>query len=65
MAAHDLSHHYTRAWFDRWLKGDSAATTRLLARTVSGQPVETVLSGSFRSAAAFDGRTCADLRERC
>jgi dienelactone hydrolase len=64
-AAHDLSHHYTRAWFDRWLKGDGTATTRLLARTVDGRPVEAVLSATFRSAAAVDGRTCGDLHRGC
>ena len=64
-AAHDLSHHYTHAWFDRWLKGDGTATTRLLARTVNGRPVDAVLSATFRSAAAVDGRSCADLRRAC
>jgi dienelactone hydrolase len=64
-AAHDLSHYYTQAWFDRWLKGDSGATARLLARTVNGRPVEAVLSATFRSAAAVDGRTCGDLHRGC
>lgn len=60
-----LSHHYTRAWFDRWLRGDTGATTRLLARTINGRHAEQVLSTSFRSAAAFDGRSCGDLRSAC
>lgn len=51
--------------FDRWLRGDRTATTRLLARTVAGQPVEQVLSSRFRSAAAVDGRNCPDLRRAC
>lgn len=64
-AAHDLSHHYTRAWFHRWLKGDTAATARLLARTVEGRPLEAVLSATFASAATLDGRSCATLRQGC
>lgn len=64
-APHALSHHYTLAWFDRWLKGDAAATQRLLARTVEGRAVEAVLSTRFRSAAGFDGRSCEDLRAGC
>ena len=67
-AQHDLAHAYTRAWFDRWLKGDSSATSRLLGDAVPGLPsrrTRDVLSTRFRSAAAFDGRRCTDLREGC
>jgi hypothetical protein len=67
-AQHDVAHAYTRAWFDRWLKADSAATTRLLGSTVPGLPSRAamgVLSTRFRSAAAFDGRACPDLRAGC
>ena len=67
-AQHDLAHAYTRAWFDRWLKGDTTATARLLGRTAPGlasRAASDVLSARFRSAAAFDGRRCADLRAGC
>jgi dienelactone hydrolase len=57
--------YYTQAWFDRWLKDDSGAGARLLARSVDGVAVEQVLSTRFRSAAAFDGRNCPDLRTAC
>lgn len=62
---HAVAHHYTLAWFDRWLRGDRSASGRLLARTVAGRPVEQVLSATFRSGAAFDGRDCPDLRRAC
>ena len=67
-AQHEIAHAYTRAWFDRWLKADSSATARLLARTAAGlpgRPTADVLSVRFRSAAALDGRVCADLRAGC
>lgn len=67
-AQHDLVHAYTRAWFDRWLKGDTTATARLLGRAAPGLPsrlTAEVLSTRFRSAASFDGRVCADLRAGC
>ncbi|MFY8121703.1 MAG: SUMF1/EgtB/PvdO family nonheme iron enzyme, partial [Burkholderiaceae bacterium] len=57
--------YYTQAWFDRWLKDDTGAGARLLARSVDGVAVEQVLSTRFRSAAAFDGRNCPDLRTAC
>jgi hypothetical protein len=57
--------YYTNAWFDRWLKGDTSATIRLLSRNIDGTPVEQVMSTRFRSAAAFDGRNCPDLRTAC
>jgi hypothetical protein len=53
--------YYTRAWFDRFLMGDLAATTRLLATTVNGQPLASVLSSQFRSAAFLDGTDCQSL----
>lgn len=64
----DQSHHYTLAWFDRWLKGDPGATARLLAPTIA-TPSGTVtsdalLSTEFRSAAYVDGVDTADLRAR-
>ena len=67
-AQHDLAHAYTRAWFDRWLKADSTATAQLLGRAAPGLPsraTAAVLSAQFRSAAAFDGRACEDLRAGC
>jgi hypothetical protein len=57
--------YYTKAWFDRWLKGDTNATSRLLARTINGQPISSVLSDRFRSAASFDSRNCPNLRASC
>lgn len=56
---------YTRAWLDRWLKGDFSATARLLSRSIDGAGLDQVLSTRFRSAAAFDGRNCPDLRTAC
>jgi dienelactone hydrolase len=64
-AQHNLTHYYTRNWFDRWLKGDLTATSRLLSRTVNNSPLETVLSQTFYSAAFFDGYNCDDLRTGC
>jgi dienelactone hydrolase len=67
-AQHDVAHAYTRAWFDRWLKADSAATARLLGRAAPGLPSRAtaeVLSARFRSAAALDGRACPDVRAGC
>lgn len=64
--AHDLASYYTVAWFDRWLKGQPAATARLLARDgVTGKPVGAVLGAQFRSAAFLDGHDCPDLRTSC
>lgn len=66
-AQRELSHAYTRAWFDRWLKGDTSMTRALLGVTVpnADATVATVLSGAFTSAAAFDGRICPNLRSGC
>jgi hypothetical protein len=57
--------YYTAAWFDRWLKGDTAATDRLLARSINGVSLGTILSSRFRSAASFDSYDCPNLRSRC
>jgi hypothetical protein len=57
-AEHALAHHYTLAWFDRWLRQDATATPRLLSRTGP-------LSTRFRSAAFLDGADCEDLRAGC
>jgi dienelactone hydrolase len=64
-AQHALAHHYTLAWFDRWVKADAAATSRLLSRTVNGATLDAVLSTRFRSAAFLDGHDCDDLRAGC
>jgi predicted dienelactone hydrolase len=60
-----LFEYYTRAWFDRWLRGDRTADARLLARTVDGKPVGDVLSTKWRSGASIDGHDCADMRSSC
>jgi dienelactone hydrolase len=63
--------HYTARWFDRWLKGDSSATVRLLADPVmpphGGSPVSRsdLLSRIYRSAVFLDGRDCPDVRAGC
>lgn len=62
---HDLIHWYTHAWFDRWLKGDTTATGRLLTRTVCSQDVAGILDTDFRSGAYLDGHDCADLQAGC
>jgi hypothetical protein len=65
-ATHELAHHYTLAWFDRWVKNDQSATARLLSRAGSaGKPLADVLSTRFTSAAFLDGRDCPDLRAAC
>jgi hypothetical protein len=53
--------YYTRAWFDRFLLGDTTATQRLLASAVNGQPLSAVLSSTFHSAAFLDGTDCPNL----
>ena len=60
-----ISTYYTAAWFDRYLKNDPSATERLMADVVDGIPVNELLSSRFRSAAAFDGIDCVDLRNAC
>jgi hypothetical protein len=59
---HDEFHHYTRAWFDRWLKDDSGAVARLLTNVVRGTPVAGLLSTNFLSGLFLDGVDTADLR---
>jgi dienelactone hydrolase len=53
--------YYTRAWFDRWLKGDTTATSRLLATTINGASQSAVISSIYKSAAFLDGHDCPDL----
>jgi dienelactone hydrolase len=53
--------YYTRAWFDRFLLSDATATSRLLATTVDGEPLSTLLSSTYHSAADLDGTDCQDL----
>jgi dienelactone hydrolase len=47
-AQHDIAHFYTQNWFDRWLKGDLTATTRLVSRAVNNVSLENLLSTNFR-----------------
>jgi hypothetical protein len=63
---YDIADHYTKNWFDRWLKGDQNATTRLLARTiVNNTTIDSLLSQSFNSGVFFDGYNCEDMRTAC
>ncbi|HLM01468.1 MAG TPA: carboxypeptidase-like regulatory domain-containing protein, partial [Pyrinomonadaceae bacterium] len=62
---HDIANYYTQNWFDRWLKGDTGATSRLLSRSVNSTPLETLLSQNFASGVFFDGYSCDDLRTAC
>ena len=56
-------HHFVIAWFDRYLLGLRAATRRLLATEVYGQPTEDLLSRRFRSAVALPrALNCEDYR---
>jgi hypothetical protein len=64
-AQYDIAHHYTQNWFDRWLKGDLTATTRLMSRTVNNVSLENLLSTNFRSGAILDGYNCDDFRAVC
>jgi hypothetical protein len=57
--------YYTRAWFDRWLLGDTSATERLLARSVDDMPLQEELSSKFESAAFLDGHDCPKLVAGC
>lgn len=59
---YEAAHHYTQAWFDRWLKGDVSATTRLLATNVAGLTLTNLLSDSFKSAVFADGYDVADWK---
>jgi dienelactone hydrolase len=56
--------YYTRAWFDRFLRADRGATSRLLAWKVLGHSRADFLSTNFRSGASFPLYDCEDLR-RC
>jgi hypothetical protein len=53
--------YYTRAWFDRFLLGDTTADQRLLAATVNGQAASSIFSTKWRSAAFLDGTDCENL----
>jgi dienelactone hydrolase len=55
--------YYTRAWFDRWLKGQTSAKSTLLATSFNGTTRDAVLSDIYHSAAAFDGENCPDLKD--
>jgi hypothetical protein len=64
--------YYTWNWFDRWLKQDPTATTRLLTSSIVlpgfdglATPRADVLSASAASMVFFDGRDCTDLRSGC
>lgn len=48
--------HYMRAWLDLWLGSDPTAEDRLLATTINGKPVASVLSDRLRSAAFLPPR---------
>jgi dienelactone hydrolase len=54
--------YYTRAWFDRFLRGDRSADARLRARTVLGKTRKALLSTMWRSGASIPGYHCEDLR---
>lgn len=60
-ARFELFAYYTRAWFDRFLRYDRSATSRLMAKTVLDKPRSDVLSETFRSAVFLDGFDCADF----
>jgi hypothetical protein len=64
-SAYDLFHYFSRNWFDRWLKQDLTATSRLFSRTVNSVPVNTLLSANFRSAAFLDEFDCGDIVTSC
>ena len=59
--------YYTRAWFDLYLRHDRAATARLLARTVDGKALATLLSSQFLSAAFLPAEhvDCPNLVASC
>jgi hypothetical protein len=48
--------HYTRLWFDRWLKDSPELESDLLAPTVNGEPTVDILSQQFSSAACLGDR---------
>lgn len=55
--------HYTRAWFDLWLRGDASALERLMADEVGGAPRQTLLSADYRSGLYLPdaGKDCPDF----
>jgi hypothetical protein len=62
--------HFLLAWFDRYLRRESSATTRILAPRVAGRPTRRLLSTTFRSAVYLPSRIdCEDyascLPARC
>ncbi len=59
---HDRVHYYTLGWFDRWLKNDASAASRLLAQEPLGTPLGTLLDDHYYSGAYFDGYDCPNLR---
>jgi hypothetical protein len=61
-AEHDRFHHYTRAWFDRWLKDDRMGTERLLVDNLAGVSAASYLSTTYVGAIFADSYDCADLR---
>jgi dienelactone hydrolase len=61
-AEHDRFHHYTRAWFDRWLKDDRMGVERLLVSTLGGVNAANYLSTAFAGGLYADGYDSADLR---
>lgn len=61
-AEHDRFHHYTLAWFDRWLKDDRMGTERLLVDTQNGVSAATYLSTAYVGAIYVDSYESEDLR---
>lgn len=61
--------YYTTNWFDRFVKGDTSATRRLLTRVLpvvlSNPTVPQLLSDEWRSAAFLDGYDCPDFMAGC
>lgn len=58
--------HYTMAWFDRWLRDDTTALDRLLARSVLDADMSALLSDTQRSAWYLPGvLACDDWRAGC
>jgi len=61
-AEHDRFHHYTRAWFDRWLKDDRMGTERLLVDTQAGVSAASYLSTNYVGAIYVGSYDSEDLR---
>lgn len=62
VAEHARFHHYTRCWFDRWLKDDRMGVERLLVSRLDGTAASSYLSTAYASALYADGYDSADLR---